>query len=154
MSAKKTVKAPKTTKDSKTREPRPVPQIEGQSAKLAHAVFKLGFLSRLIQRSLSGFKAAPGAEEIATRLDAARAEVEASIAAAKKLPAGFRFGAGGAGFVVGANVTMKEKVAGRYGTALSGTLTVKEIGPGMVQVANEGNQIAWVPRGHLTRPAA
>jgi hypothetical protein len=49
-------------------------------------------------------------------------------------------------------VTVKAKHSGKYGTTLSGDLTVKEIGAGMVCVANAAAQLAWVPRAHLTRP--
>ncbi len=114
----------------------------GQSVKLANARKKIEFVSRLLRRSITAFAGAGGAVAIHAALTEAKSKVDAALADTLNLPATLRFGASGAGFTVGTAVTVKEKVAGKYGATLSGSLTVKEIGPSMILVANASEQLS------------
>jgi hypothetical protein len=150
----KKARTPKTPKAPRPPKPEAAGESEstGQSVKLANAIKKLEFLDRLLGRSIAAFGGAPGADAIHGALAEAQQKVTAAMTDARTLPVGFRFGSGGSGIAVGATVMVKEKAVGKYGATLAGNLTVKEIGPSMILVADANEQHAWVPRGHLTKP--
>jgi len=132
-------------------EPATTPKEPTQTVKLVAQIKRLEFLVRLTGKAQETF-APTSAITVQNHLSVTLENLVKAVDEAKALPVTFRFGAPGkAALQVGDTVTLTEKHAPKYAGAITGSLTVKEIGGLMILVESGDAKLAWVPRGHLTK---